>query len=206
MADSSITVSGLTATGSIGQISLTWDSPIDPHTPGGLPTLQFKVTEVWASQTNEFMTATKIGETPGNTFVHAGLARGAVWYYWIRTRDRSDLEGEPFPATLGVSGTEANNDVLLEQVGFFRNSNGLLEQWGFAIADSTGVATTTLPTPFTQFFSITATPILIGVGSSSLYINVLSFDFDLISFRVERFLSGAMVPTDGLIFWRATGL
>src|SRR5262245_23246281 len=76
-----------------------------------------------------------------------------------RPRDRSGLYGDWFPmsSTAGVVGMETNNDVLLEQTGYFRNKNGLLEQWGQAEAD-TGTLIVTFPVAFSQLFSLTLTP------------------------------------------------
>lgn len=137
MVDSDITVSGLSASGGIAQTVLTWDTPYDPHSPGGLPYLQLAAIEIWASQADDFGTAAKIGETVGaNMYVHSGVSRGAIWYYWIRPRNNSDLYGDIHPSGGGVVGIEASN-LLPGDTGHFTTANGMIEQWGIVIGAET---------------------------------------------------------------------
>ena len=205
MANSNIVISNLTATGGLGQIALKWDL-VDPNI-GGLPYLQFRITEVWASRTNNFATATKIGEATANAFVHAGLARGETWYYWIVPRDRSNLEGARFPASLtaGVSGTETNSDARLTETGFFKNSNGLLEQWGFA-SMFTGQQAVNFPRTFSQLFSVIATPYSDSRPDLQFVVNLSGLDFTKITIGLTALSNGIPVASDALVFWQAKGL
>lgn len=106
MADSSITVSALTASPGIGHVALQW-SFSDPHTPGGLPQLQLAAVELWASTTNDRdATAAKVAEGRDNA-LHPALTEGATWYYWIKARDNAGQYGDWYPAgaTAGVQVT-----------------------------------------------------------------------------------------------------
>lgn len=169
MADSDITVSGLTATGGIGQIALTWDTPVDVHTPDGLPYLQKDVIEVWSSATNNRDVSSQIGEQPAaNSFLHSGIDRGASFYYWIRARNRASppLFGDWFPAssTAGIHGMESNSDVLLSSTGYFKNKNGLIDQWGASATLVDGTANISFPIQFpNQLFTVMIAP-TINVG------------------------------------------
>lgn len=165
MPDSEITVDGLVAQGGAGQVSLTWNSPVDEHTSrGGLPYLQLSAIEIWASPINnrDEPSTVRIGEQPqANSFVHAGLNRGETFYYWIRPRDRSGQYGEWHPtlATDGVVGTESNSDVLFAQDGYWRNPAGLILQWGIASAEADVSTTIDFPLVFpNQCFSVHLTP------------------------------------------------
>jgi hypothetical protein len=171
MADSNITVSGLTATGEANQITLAWDTPLDPNV-NGLPYLRFDATEVWKNSTNNRDAPQFVGETSGNIFTHRGVPRGASYYYWVRPRDRSHLYGEWFPAspTAGVVGTEANVvDAVLQPNGFMRYPDGRVEEWGQTISQSAvlsatdaedqsydGVVEHTFQTTFAEVFGIHA--------------------------------------------------
>ena len=204
MADSNITISNLTAKGGLGQISLAWDL-VDPNV-GGLPYLQFQAVDVWASRTNDFATATKIGEATANTFTHAGLSRGETWYYWTIPRDRSNLEGArfPFSPTAGVSGTETNDDALLAETGFFQNSNGLLEQWGFT-SQYTGQQTVLFSRRFSQIFSITATPYSHRTDLQFI-VNLSGLDFDRITIGLTALSNGIPTDSDAVVWWVAKGM
>ena len=205
MADSNIAISNLTAIGGLGQIALKWDLA-DPNV-GGLPYLQFRIVEVWASRTNNFATATKIGEATANAFVHAGLSRGETWYYWTVPRDRSNLEGARFPAspTAGVSGTETNSDARLTETGFFKNSNGLLEQWGFT-SQFTGAQIVHFPRTFSQFFGIVATPYNSSRTDLQFVVVISNFDFDRFTIFLSALSNGIPVDADAVVFWQAKGL
>lgn len=165
MPDSDITVDGLVVTGGAGQISLTWNSPVDEHTSrGGLPYLQLAAIEIWASRANnrDLPSPIMLGEQPNaNTFVHAPVGRGETWYYWLRPRDRSRQYGEwhPISPTSGVKGTESNSDVLFATNGYWRNPAGLILQWGIATAQAGTPTTIAFPLAFpNQCFSVHATP------------------------------------------------
>ncbi len=107
MADSDITVDGLAATSGATQIALTWNPQSDPYTPGSLPYLQFDQMEIWVATSNSRGSATQLGETNANSFVHTGLTAGVTRYYWIRPRNRSGLYGDwhPLSASAGVNAT-----------------------------------------------------------------------------------------------------
>lgn len=107
MADSNIVVSGLAATGGVGQVALTWSV-----TEASCRSyLQLDKVEVWASTNNNRANAVKVGEIFGTQFVHAGLNRSTSRYYWIRARDVSGNLGDfaPAGATAGVVGTTTSN-------------------------------------------------------------------------------------------------
>lgn len=104
MADSNITVSGLIISAGVGQLALRWT--VNNPNQGGLPYLDIATVEVFASATNDRVSATKIGEGL-NAFLHAGVTPGQTRYYWIRARDVSGQFGDWFPlsATGGIAGT-----------------------------------------------------------------------------------------------------
>lgn len=132
MANSDITVSGLTAIDDVAGIKLQWTVndpwPKEMH-------YSLDAVEVWASATNNRASATKIGE--GRTdFSHAGLSRGETRYYWCRARDKivqgGPFYGEWYPVspTAGVQGTELSGDVSIGTSGYWKIPNGLIFQWG----------------------------------------------------------------------------
>jgi hypothetical protein len=96
MAASDITVSGLTATSGRGIVVLNW-SVSDRHSPSGRPYLQLDRVEIWASNTNDRATATKIAESISNASepVFGSINR----YYWARARNTSGLYGDWHPAS-----------------------------------------------------------------------------------------------------------
>ena len=129
MAASDITVAGLAATGDVKGIKLAWTYN-DPRN-NALPNIGLDMVEVWASTTNDRATAAKVGQ--GITdFLHAGLSRGDVRYYWIKARDNIGGFGPWYPSspTAGVVGTEVSGDVLIAQNGYWKHPSGLIEQWG----------------------------------------------------------------------------
>lgn len=81
---------------------------------GGLPYLQLDVVEFYSSTTNDFATATKVGE--GNPeFLHAGLIEEATYYYWAIPRNTSGDLGSKYPvsSTAGVSCAAAGRANLV---------------------------------------------------------------------------------------------
>lgn len=85
MADSDLTVDGLTAANGVGHVTLRWSL-------GGascLGYLAYDATEIWVALTDDRDAASKVGEVAGNQFVHEGLADEADRYYWARARDVS---------------------------------------------------------------------------------------------------------------------
>lgn len=221
MADSDITVGGLTAVGGVGQIALSWDKPIDPHSPGGLPYLQLGAVEVWSAASNDRALATKISESgDANSFVHAGLSRGEQRWYWIRPRNRAGSYGEwhPTSATGGVEGVESNNIYLFGQDGFFRNTNGFLTQWGRAVSSTitidlfdgggiiphAGLVRAIYTVPFEQVFSFNAIAILPRYGNIVDVGVIYLFDSGYIVQTTDAMTNE---PIDGVtVIWRAEGV
>lgn len=111
MADSDITVSGLTAVAGIGIIELSW-TVTNPNI-GGLYYLDLRTVEVWASATNNRGAATKVRE--GDTVASHVLTSGSTRYYWIRAKNNSDNYGDWYPAsaTAGVSATSLSVDTII---------------------------------------------------------------------------------------------
>lgn len=107
MADSEIVVSGLAATGGVGQIAVLWSVT----EASCLPYLHLDKVEIWAATSNNRANAVKVGEVLGTQWVHAGLGRSTSRRYWIRPRDASGNFGEWFPvsATAGILGTTTNS-------------------------------------------------------------------------------------------------
>ncbi len=231
MADSDITVGGLSAVGGVGQVALTWDQPIDPHSPGGLPYLQKGAVEVWAATSNNRASATLLNEVGNaNSFVNAGLSRGAQRWYWIRPRNVAGSYGEwhPVAENNGVLGTESNNNYSLGQNGYFRDTNGLLTQWGRIISNTAifddgsgsgsvaheGAAIGIFLIPFEQIFSFSATGTFDGLpeGISFGFVHIQASIFYLTTtgFTLQVSQSNAAVsfrPIDGAtIMWRAEGV
>ena len=65
-------------------------------------------------------------------YVHAGVSRGAIWYYWIRPRNNSGSYGGIHPSSGGVIGTESSN-LMPGDTGYFTTANGMIEQWGVIV-------------------------------------------------------------------------
>lgn len=161
MSVSDITVSGLTTTGDVKGVKLKW-AYSDPRS-GALQNIALDAVEVWGGAVNDRADGgfAKFGE--GQTdFLHAGLGRGDARYYWIKARDKIGGLGAWYPsgATSGVLGTEASGNVSLVQVnGYVVHPSGIIDQWGTAITDVTGVVVVDLPMNFpNDFMSVIATP------------------------------------------------
>lgn len=107
MADSGITVSGLTATGGVGQIALGWSVT----EASCLPYLRLDKVEIWEATANNRDTAVKVAEIFGAQYVRGGLGKSITRYYWVRARDASGNLGDFFPAsaTAGIAGTTTSN-------------------------------------------------------------------------------------------------
>jgi predicted phage tail protein len=84
---------GLTATGQLQAVALSWANPSDPD---------LKHIEVWENSTNNVLTASKVGEVTSTSFIRSGLATNVQKYYWVRAVDRSGNVGE-FNSNLGTS-------------------------------------------------------------------------------------------------------
>ncbi|HEU4830672.1 MAG TPA: hypothetical protein VFS65_00695, partial [Candidatus Saccharimonadales bacterium] len=91
-------LTGLIVTPAFRGNLLKWDALDDPILFGA---------EVWASQTNDRATASKIATVYDNSFMHLTEA-GETWYYWIRsvsTYGRSDGPWLPVSGTTGIEST-----------------------------------------------------------------------------------------------------
>ena len=141
MADSNITVSGLTAGSAVGQIDLAW-AVSDPHAIG-LPTLQLDAVEVWAATTNNRANASKIAEG-FTSAVHSGLPENSTRYYWIRPRNKSGYYGDWHPAgsTSGVEGKELTKTLTVPAVSSLTATSGLGQvslTWSIADNNANGL-------------------------------------------------------------------
>lgn len=94
----------------------------------------FEVYEIWASNTNDRSTASKIGETTKSDWWHVGPVAGEDWYYWIRSRSSENRYSawEPSSATNGV----------YEIVGFV-DANDLAPSIEFAVGLSQSTSAST---------------------------------------------------------------
>jgi hypothetical protein len=105
MGISSITVTALTATPTLrGNKLVATVSATGPA--ANLPTLMLDNVEFYSSTSNDFTTATKVGE--GNPeFLHAGLIEEQTYYYWAKPRAVNGSYGAVFPVspTAGVACT-----------------------------------------------------------------------------------------------------
>ena len=89
-------VTSLSAVGYIGYIVVSWVMPFI----GDLD-----VVEVWASESNNRATATKVGESNGSMFIFTPDPAHLSWYFWVRVRDSEGLFSTYFPnTTQGVAG------------------------------------------------------------------------------------------------------
>lgn len=221
MADSDITVDGLTATGGVGQVSLTWNTPVDPHTPGGLPALQFEATEIWAGPSNDrdALSTVKIGETSSTQFIHSGLSRGESNFYWIKPRQRgrvpsdgSEVHGEwsPPSATGGVAGTELNTSLLLGPEGYWeRPPNGaLIENWGSVVTRADGEPVLVdFPKPFPNRCLILSYTKLVIDRDFKMVVSISDIDQVVNGFQVTGYqlFGGEYVPVAETCPWWALG-
>jgi len=214
LADSNITVSGLTATGGINQINLAWDTPVDPNV-NGLPYLRFVATEIWKSDSNDRSAPEFVGETSGNSFSHLNVPRGSRFYYWIRARDRSGLYSNWFPvsSTSGIVGEESNVvPALLQTNGFIRHVDGWVEEWGQNTSQSAtiegealnGVIPITFQTTFTKMFGVSA---IAQRTTSNLFVTTLSLTTTGMVLQAVR---GVALQGEGtnnvLVYWRVFGV
>jgi hypothetical protein len=138
MAASDITCAALATISDTQGVKLKWTYS-DPRS-GALPNIALDAVEVWAASTNDRAGAAKVGEGIVD-FLHAGLGRGDVRYYWVKARDKIGGYGAWYPsgATSGVSGTEASGDVLLNATGYWKLPSGLILEWGNATTNGSGV-------------------------------------------------------------------
>lgn len=115
MADSAIAITALTAVGGDGQITVNL-------TVGGgacLGYLALDKFEIWSAPSNDRAAATKVGETAGVQFVHAGLGLVVTRYHWARARDVSGNLGDFFPVspTGGIVATTKQKELVPGSVG-----------------------------------------------------------------------------------------
>jgi hypothetical protein len=88
----------VTAVGAFTNMILEWD---DPNKAYG----NHAYAEIWAAETDNFTTASMIGEAPSFMFAHA-VGEGSTRYYWIRFVSTSDVKG-PFQSVGGILGQTA---------------------------------------------------------------------------------------------------
>lgn len=115
MAVTAITILSLTATAGVGQITVAFTLA----SPGCLPYLDYRETEIWASATNDRTAATKVGTTTGIQFVHSGLGASVTRYYWARAVNKAGTQGDWYPlsSTAGVSATTSTTAPGPDSVG-----------------------------------------------------------------------------------------
>lgn len=99
---------GLTASGAMTTIILTWDNPSTFYD-------NFAYTEVWRSATNDLGTAVLQGTTQAAVYSDA-VGTAAAFFYWIRFVSLADVTG-PYNGTEGTPGATAQDPgYLLEQL------------------------------------------------------------------------------------------
>lgn len=108
---------GLTASGAMSNIILTWDNPLAAYKNHGL-------TEVWAAEKDDFGQAVLIGQGPGFIFSHA-VGEDSTRYYWIRFVSTAGIKG-PFNSVNGTLGKTAKDPAFLMSV--------LTEEYGYGSA------------------------------------------------------------------------
>jgi len=90
-------VQSLTAVGFLESISLYWVKPAD---------YDLSYVEIWRSSTNNIVTATKIAESSGITYIDAFGLPNATRYYWVRAINSSGIMADFYPTTAaGVGAT-----------------------------------------------------------------------------------------------------
>ncbi|MEX5494795.1 host specificity protein J [Pseudomonas asgharzadehiana] len=97
------TVSAFTAQSIVFGIKLKWEIP------AGLSTADLQRTEIWYSQTNEIVTATKFGDyaNPQTDLTIMGLAAGVQFFFWARLVDRIGNLGAFYGPVSGQSSSDA---------------------------------------------------------------------------------------------------
>src|SRR5690606_21470343 len=86
-------VTSLTATGIVFGIRLEWGFPNTPNI--------IEKTEIYYSASNDFGTATKLGDFayPQDSHTLAGLSAGQTFYFWAILVDKNGLSGTRYPNT-----------------------------------------------------------------------------------------------------------
>lgn len=74
------TPSGVTGGGGVESALIRWTPYVDKD---------FEVVEVWRSTINDRLTASKVGESKGQTFFDLGLLSNTTYFFWLRARDTS---------------------------------------------------------------------------------------------------------------------
>lgn len=97
------TVSAFTAQSIVFGIKLKWEIP------AGLSTADLQRTEIWYSQTNQIVTATKFGDyaNPQTDLTIMGLAAGVQFFFWARLVDRIGNLGAFYGPVSGQSSSDA---------------------------------------------------------------------------------------------------
>lgn len=96
---------GLTATGALANIILTWD----PIRYSG-----HSFTEIWSASTNDLSVAVLAGQGPGNVYAD-NIGSAATRYYWIRFVNKDGVAG-PYNASAGTVGTTGSDPAYLLDV------------------------------------------------------------------------------------------
>lgn len=140
MADSGILVSGLTATGGVGQIALGWSVT----EASCLPYLRLDKVEVWEATANNRETAVKVAEIFGTQYVRTGLARSVSRRYWIRARDASGNLGAWLPEspTAGILGTTTSTPASAGSLSDISQNAGSVTSGDFLAVSITGATIT----------------------------------------------------------------
>lgn len=140
MADSGIAVSGLTATGGVGQIALGWSVT----EASCLPYLRLDKVEIWEATANNRDTAVKVAEIFGTQYVRTGLGKSVSRRYWIRARDASGNLGEWFPEspTAGILGTTTSTPASASQLSDVSPNAGSVTSGDFSAVNIIGSTVT----------------------------------------------------------------
>lgn len=96
---------GLTATGALANIILTWD----PIRYSG-----HSFTEIWSASTNDLSVAVLAGQGPGNVYAD-NIGEAATRYYWARFVNKDGVAG-PYNASAGTVGTTGTDPAYLLEV------------------------------------------------------------------------------------------
>jgi len=95
--------SGLTTTGFLNAISLSWTNPLD---------YDLDHVEIWRSDVNSAAFASKIAEVKGVTYLDTVGTPNLTYYYWIEAINTSGTASGLHPSTTeGVSGTSLGVEV-----------------------------------------------------------------------------------------------
>lgn len=119
-------VSSFTAESIVFGIKLKWEIP------QGVSTADLQRTEIWYSETNQIVDATKFGDYtyPQTDLTIMGLAPGKTYFFWARLVDRIGNMGAFFGPVFGQSSADAGPilDYLNDKITETQLSKHLLEK------------------------------------------------------------------------------